>query len=323
MLTIGTHALLESDFAPADLGLVVIDEQHKFGVAQRERLVRKGHYPHLLVVTATPIPRTLALTLYGDLDVSAIHVKPAGRTSIRTFMRTRASLPKVWDFVRQQLAAGRQAYVVLPRVEAEESGEVKAVLNEHRRLVELLSPFRVGLMHGRLPGREKVLVMNEFSSGALPVLLATMVIEVGVDVPNATVMVVENAEQFGLAQLHQLRGRIGRGQHQGYCILVPADDTPEVRARLHVLTETSDGFAVAEADLRLRGAGDLLGKEQSGIPPFRFGDLATDGHWVEAARKAVSGWITRRSRSRGSDEGSRVKDAPPEIGSSHHDVRQR
>ena len=287
-LFIGTHALLTSGFELPNLGLVIIDEQHKFGVAQREQLVRKGRYPHLLVMTATPIPRTLGLTLYGDLDVSVIDELPAGRGRIKTFIRAADKLPKVWEFIREKLAAGRQAYVVYPRVE--ESGEkgLKAVTKEFENLKTLLAPYRVGLLHGRLKSREKEEVMAAFRANAVKVLLATSLIEVGVDVPNATVMLVENAEQFGLAQLHQLRGRIGRGAHESYCILISDAKTAGAGERLKVLEETNDGFRIAEADLKLRGPGELLGREQSGLPKFRFGNLAEDLDLIRLARELVA-----------------------------------
>jgi ATP-dependent DNA helicase RecG len=287
-LHIGTHALLTSGFELPNLGLVIIDEQHKFGVAQREQLVRKGRYPHLLVMTATPIPRTLGLTLYGDLDVSVIDELPAGRGRIKTFIRATDKLPKVWEFIHEKLAAGRQAYVVYPRIE--ESGEkgLKAVTKEFENLKALLAPFRVGLLHGRLKGREKEEVMAAFRANAVKVLLATSLIEVGVDVPNATVMLVENAEAFGLAQLHQLRGRIGRDAHESYCILISDAKTAGAGERLKVLEETNDGFRIAEADLTLRGPGELLGREQSGLPKFRFGNLAGDLDLIRQARELVA-----------------------------------
>ena len=289
-MDIGTHALLEEGFAPEKLGLVIIDEQHKFGVAQRERLVRKGAYPHLLVMTATPIQRTLGLTLYGDLDISVIEGGPPGRGRIMTFVRERESLAKVWEFTRGQLAAGRQAYVVYSRLEAEDSpAGLKAVKKEFGRLSELFAPWRTGLLHGRLPGAEKEEVMAAFRANAVQVLLATSVVEVGLDVPNATVMIIENAEQFGLAQLHQLRGRIGRGAADSYCILVTAGKTEEAARRLKILEETADGFRIAEADLALRGPGELLGREQSGAPPLRFGDLTLDGPLIEQARDIAKG----------------------------------
>lgn len=284
-LTAGTHALLESGFAPENLGLVIIDEQHKFGVAQREQLVRKGRYPHLLVMTATPIPRTLGLTLYGDLDLSVIDALPAGRGRIRTFVRGADRLPKVWEFVRQRLAEGRQAYVVYPRVEDTDlKSGLKAVLAEYRKLETALAPHRVGLLHGRQPAEEKERVMSDFRANRLQALVATSVIEVGVDVPNATVMVIENAESYGLAQLHQLRGRIGRSAHDAQCILIAAAKTDDARRRLKVLEETHDGFRIAEADLRLRGPGELLGREQSGMPAFRFGELDRDLALIQQAR---------------------------------------
>lgn len=286
-LTIGTHALLTAGFDLPNLGLVIVDEQHKFGTAQRETLVRKGRYPHLLVMTATPIPRTLGLTLYGDLDVSTIDAAPPGRGRVRTFVRTAEALPKVWEFVREKLAAGRQAYVVYPRVEETDAGNVKAVLKEFEVVQKALAPFPVGLLHGRLAARERDAVMDGFRAGRLKALLATALIEVGVDVPNATVMVIESAEQFGLAQLHQLRGRIGRGAHESYCVLVAAAKTPAARERLRVLEETSDGFRIAEADLKLRGPGELLGQQQSGALRLRFGDLAGDLDLIEAARRLV------------------------------------
>jgi ATP-dependent DNA helicase RecG len=283
-LVIGTHALIERAFALDRLGLVIIDEQHKFGVAQRERLVRKGSYPHLLVMTATPIPRTLGLTLYGDLDLSVIDALPAGRGQVKTYVRASDRLPKVWAFVRDQIAAGRQAYVVYPRIEESDDDDLKTVIAGHRRLRRELAPHRVEMLHGQLAADEKESVMNGFRSGQIQVLVATSVIEVGVDVPNATVMVIENADHFGLAQLHQLRGRIGRGAHLSHCILVADRQSTDARRRLTVLERSHDGFRIAEEDLLLRGPGELLGREQSGLPPFRFADLARDLPLVERAR---------------------------------------
>ena len=288
-LFIGTHALVEDTFTVERLGLVIIDEQHKFGVAQRERLLRKGHYPHLLVMTATPIPRTLGLTIYGDLDVSVIAHLPPGRGAIKTFVRGPEKLPKVWAFVRERLAEGRQAYVVYPRVEDTDlKTGTKAVMAEFEKLAKELAPHRVALLHGRLSAEEKESVMADFRANRVQTLLATSVIEVGVDVANATVMVIENAEQFGLAQLHQLRGRIGRGEHDSWCVLVAAKLTDEARARLKVLEETTDGFAIAEADLRLRGPGELLGQSQSGAQQFRFADLTRDLDLAKLARELVA-----------------------------------
>ena len=283
---IGTHALLVGGFDLPKLGLVIIDEQHKFGVAQRETLVRKGNYPHLLVMTATPIPRTLGLTLYGDLDVSVIDELPGGRGKIKTFVRAADKLPKVWDFIRETISAGRQAFVIYPRVEENADG-LKAVTKEFEHLKKLLVPFKVGLLHGRLKGAEKGAVMAEFRANKNQLLLATSLIDVGLDVPNATVMLIENAEAFGLAQLHQLRGRIGRGAHESFCILISDAKNPESIERLKILAETNDGFKIAEADLKLRGPGELLGQQQSGLPGLRFGNLAEDLNLIRQAHALV------------------------------------
>ena len=284
-LVIGTHALLETDFQLPDVGLVIIDEQHKFGVAQRNQLLRKGRCPHLLVMTATPIPRTLGLTLYGDLDISTIDQMPAGRGAVRTHVRATDRLPKVIEFIRGQLENGRQAYVVYPRVgDSATEADVKSVEREAAKLKKHFAPHAVGMLHGKMRPEDKDVVMEAFRAGRLAVLLATTVVEVGVDVPNASVMLVENAECFGLAQLHQLRGRISRGAHAGHFILLTNKTTPQVQERLAVLVETNDGFRVAEADLKLRGPGELLGQNQSGLPSFRFGDLANDFDLIQRAR---------------------------------------
>ena len=243
------------------LGLVIIDEQHKFGVAQRETLVRKGNYPHLLVMTATPIPRTLGLTLYGDLDVSVIDEMPGGRGQIKTFVRMTDKLPKVFEFIREKISGGRQAYIVYPRVEvADTDKDIKAVTKEFENVQRALTPFKVGLLHGRIKPADKEKVMADFRANKIQALVATSLIEVGVDVPNASVMLIENAEHFGLAQLHQLRGRIGRGAHESFCILISDAQNEEAQARLKILEETNDGFKIAEADLKLRGPGELLGQ---------------------------------------------------------------
>ncbi|HVU09594.1 MAG TPA: ATP-dependent DNA helicase RecG [Verrucomicrobiae bacterium] len=286
-LFIGTHALIESNFTVENLGLVIIDEQHKFGVTQREQLVRKGNYPHLLVMTATPIPRTLGLTLYGDLDVSTIEEMPGGRGKIKTFVRATDKLPKVFEFMREKIAAGRQAYVVYPRVEDSGVKELKAVTAEFENLQKIFAPFRIGLLHGKLKSAEKENVMADFRANKIQALVATSLIEVGVDVPNATIMLIENSEMFGLAQLHQLRGRIGRGAHESFCILISDAKNPEAQSRLKILEETNDGFKIAETDLRLRGPGELLGREQSGLPKFRFGNLAEDLDLIRQAREFV------------------------------------
>jgi len=283
---IGTHALFTAGFDLPQLGLVIIDEQHKFGVAQRERLVRKGNYPHLLVVTATPIPRTLGLTLYGDLDVSVVDEMPGGRGAIKTFVRPTEKLPKVFGFIREKIAGGRQAYIVYPRVEVVDTDkDIKAVKREFENVQRALTGFKVGLLHGRIKPAEKEMVMTDFRANKIQALVATSLIEVGVDVPNATVMLVENAEHFGLAQLHQLRGRIGRGAHESFCILISDAQHPEAQTRLKILEATNDGFKIAEEDLKLRGPGELLGQQQSGAMRLRFGNLAEDLNLIRQARE--------------------------------------
>ena len=287
-LVIGTHALVEEKFALENIGLAIIDEQHKFGVEQRKKLVRKGQYPHVLVMTATPIQRTLGLTVYGDLDISLIDELPPGRGQVRTHVRKPESLPKVWGFIRDKLAAGRQAYVVYPRVDDAEGGSLKAVNQELETVRKQLAPHAVGLLHGRLKSAEKEQVVAGFLAGKIKALLATSVIEVGVDIPNATVMLIENADRFGLAQLHQLRGRIGRGEHESHCILVADEVTDEGQRRLEVMEKGSDGFELAEEDLRQRGPGELLGQAQSGLPDFKFGNLIEDWRLIQKARDLVA-----------------------------------
>ena len=284
-IIIGTHALL-SDKASFDrLGLVVIDEQHKFGVSQRAKLIRSGTAPHVLVMTATPIPRTLTMTVYGDLDVSLLDEMPAGRGVIQTTVREQPDLKQVAAFLRQQMEAGRQAYLVYPLVEASEKLKLKSATDEFAAWQQRLKPWPVGLVHGRLSAEEKAATMRSFRAGDIKILIATSVIEVGVDVPNATVMMVFEAERFGLAQLHQLRGRIGRGQHRSWCILVASGNNPEATERLKVLEKTTDGFAVAEEDLRMRGPGELLGTAQSGLAGLLLGDLVRDQELVKVARQ--------------------------------------
>jgi ATP-dependent DNA helicase RecG len=283
-IIVGTHALLyESDPFPR-LGLVVIDEQHKFGVLQRGRLLRREPVPDLLVMTATPIPRTLAMTLYGDLDVSTLDEKPVNRKPVITGVRPSQKLPEAANFLRERLQANRQAYIVYPVIEESDSLSVKAATTEFNRWSELLKPAACGLLHGRLAPEDRESVMQRFRQGEIRVLIATTVIEVGVDVPNATVMLIENAERFGLAQLHQLRGRIGRGIHQSYCVLMTDTKDPLALAKLSVLEKTNDGFEIAEADLRFRGPGDLLGTAQSGLPPLRVADLLQDADLLDEAR---------------------------------------
>ena len=284
---VGTHALL---FEPEGLqipGLVVIDEQHKFGVAQRGRLTTPDPAPDVLVMTATPIPRTLTMSLYGDLDVSTIDETPADRGKIITAIRDEEKLPDVLTFLLRELEAGRQAYIVYPLIDESEKLEAKAASAEFEKWRDRLQPFTCELLHGRIPAAEKQAIMERFRRGLTSVLVSTTVIEVGVDVPNATVMLIENAERFGLAQLHQLRGRIGRGEHKSYCILLCSDPSEETVAKLVVLERTSNGFAVAEADWELRGPGDLLGTAQSGLPELKLGNLRSDAKLMQRARAAA------------------------------------
>lgn len=287
-IVVGTHALLYEGVSFENLGLVVIDEQHKFGVSQRARLTAREPAPDVLVMTATPIPRTLTMTVYGDLDVSVIDEMPADRGKIITAVRERKKLPEVLTFMRAQLEAGRQAYIVYPLIDESEKLDVKAAAAEFALWRERLRPFRCDLLHGRIPAPEKQAIMEQFRRGQTSALISTTVIEVGVDVPNATLMLVENAERFGLAQLHQLRGRIGRGSHKSYCILLSEEKSPETAAKLAVLEKTSDGFEVAEADWEMRGPGDLLGTAQSGLPVLKLGDLKRDAPIMRQARAAAT-----------------------------------
>ena len=284
---IGTHALLYDTVSFSNLGLVVIDEQHKFGVAQRARLTAREPAPDVLVMTATPIPRTLTMTVYGDLDVSIIDEMPRNRGKIVTAVRDESKLGEVLSFLRMQLEAGRQLYVIYPLIDESEKLDVKAAAAEYELWRERLRPYPCELIHGRIPPEEKQKIMERFRRGDSSALISTTVIEVGVDIPNATVMLVENAERFGLAQLHQLRGRIGRGEHKSYCILLTSDQSKETAAKLTVLEKTSNGFEVAEADWELRGPGDLLGTAQSGLPALRIGDLKTDAGLMRQARAAA------------------------------------
>lgn len=287
-LVVGTHALLQEDVVFDRLALVVVDEQHKFGVAQRAALRAKGHEPDVLVMTATPIPRTLALTLYGDLDVSVLDELPPGRQPVRTYHRFPDRRDRVCEFVRQQVQAGGQAYVVCPLVEESERVDASAAVELHERMrTQVFPDLRLGLLHGRMPVAEKDAVMEAFRRGEIQVLVATPVIEVGVDVPNATVMVVEDADRFGLAQLHQLRGRVGRSSHRSYCILISALPTEEARRRIEALVETNDGFRIAQVDLELRGPGEFFGTRQHGLPEFRVADPIGDVALLERAREAA------------------------------------
>src|SRR6266852_366456 len=289
-LVVGTHALIEDNVEFARLGFAAIDEQHRFGVLQRKRLMDKaakhGHAPHVLVLTATPIPRTLSLTLYGDLDVSVLDELPPGRTPIETRMTTERHLPGVWESLRREVEAGHQGYVVYPVIE-ESKLELKAAMEEYQRLSKTVFPkLKLGLLHGRLSSEEKEEVMQRFRKNEVQILVATTVVEVGVDVPNATVMIIEHAERFGLAQLHQLRGRIGRGAQKSHCILVaPVRMTDEARARLETMVRTSNGFEIAETDLLLRGPGEFFVSRQSGDLGFHIANPLRDRELLELARK--------------------------------------
>ncbi|MBQ9330081.1 MAG: ATP-dependent DNA helicase RecG [Oscillibacter sp.] len=293
---IGTHALITGSVEYADLGLVITDEQHRFGVAQRTALAAKGLHPHTLVMSATPIPRTLALILYGDLDVSVIDQLPPGRRPIETYAVPGSYRPRIYAFLEKLIGQGRQAYIVCPMVEENDElpDERKAVTEYAKQLQEQVFPrLRVSFVHGRMKPKEKDAVMAAFAAGEADILVSTTVIEVGVDVPNAAVMVIENAERFGLSQLHQLRGRVGRGGHQSYCILISDNQSEETRARLRVMTRTTDGFRIAEEDLRLRGPGDFFGQRQHGLPGLKIADLGIDTALLREAQEAAEDLLSR------------------------------
>lgn len=284
-IVIGTHALIYENVAFDDLGLVVIDEQHKFGVAQRSRLIRQGVMPDVLVMTATPIPRTLTLTIYGDLDVSILDELPAGRGKIVTGVRVKPKVSDVTKFLKEQLTEGRQAYLVYPLVEESETVKAQSAVTEFEKWQKRFKDYEVGLLHGQMKPEEKDEMMTRFRDNKIQVLVSTTVVEVGVDVPNSNVMVVYNAERFGLAQLHQLRGRIGRGAHKSYCVLVTDGKSEEALRKLQVLEKTGDGFKIAEEDLILRGPGEVLGTAQSGMTDLRFPELLADTNLVREARR--------------------------------------
>ena len=291
-VVIGTHALLEKDVEFRRLGLAIIDEQHRFGVMQRLGLVRKGVHPDVLVMTATPIPRTLAMTLYGDLDVSVIDELPPGRKPIKTKHATADQVEQVYSFMKRQIDEGRQAYVVYPVIEESETQAVKAAEKMYEHLSREVFPgIPVGLMHGRLGADEKEDVMQRFREGRVKILVSTTVIEVGMDVPNASVMVIEQAERFGLAQLHQLRGRVGRGAAQSYCLLVTEKMNDTARARIRTLVESTDGFYISEMDLKLRGPGEFFGTKQSGLPSLRVANILRDAEILEIARREAVDFI--------------------------------
>ncbi len=286
-LIIGTHALLQETVEFKKLGLVIIDEQHRFGVLQRGELIGKGANPHVLVMTATPIPRTLAMTFYGDLDTSIIDEMPPGREPITTAWRKEIKLKQVYTFIRERVAAGERVYVVYPLVEESEKMDLKAATESYELLQSKIFPeFRVSLIHGRMKAGEKEAAMSKFKNGEIQILVSTTVIEVGVDVPEATIMLIEHAERFGLCQLHQLRGRIGRGTKKSYCILITSGEVNEVaQQRLKMMEKTNDGFLIAEEDLRLRGSGEFFGTRQHGLPDLKYSDLVKDIKIIQTARK--------------------------------------
>jgi ATP-dependent DNA helicase RecG len=291
-LLVGTHALIQDKVEFSRLGLAVIDEQHRFGVQQRAKLQQKGFQPHVLTMTATPIPRTLALTIHGDLDVSQIDELPPGRQAIQTTVLRSGDRPAAHDLIRREIAQGRQVYVVLPLVEESEKLDLKSAIEEYQYLSEVVFPeFQVGLLHGRMSSADKDRAIEQFRQNQTQILVSTTVIEVGVDVPNATVMVIEHAERFGLSQLHQLRGRVGRGAAQSFCLLMNTSKSPEASQRLEVLAQSQDGFFISEMDMRFRGPGEVLGTRQSGLPDFALASLVDDRDVLNLARSAAEDLI--------------------------------
>lgn len=289
-IAVGTHALIQENVDFNNLGAIVVDEQHRFGVKQRNILKRKSQNPQMLTMTATPIPRTLALTVHGDLDLTVINELPKGRKPIKTILT--GSHRQVWDLIKQEVESGRQAYIVYPLIDESETLSAKAATIEAEKLQQEIFPqFKIGLLHGKLKNDEKEEVMKDFKDGKYDILVSTTVVEVGVDVPNATVMVIENAERFGLSQLHQLRGRVGRSSLQSYCVLITSSRSQETRERLGIMTETNDGFVIAEKDLRLRGPGEFLGTRQSGLPDLIISDIVRDAKILEIARNEAIDFV--------------------------------
>ena len=289
-IAVGTHALIQENVEFNNLGAIVVDEQHRFGVKQRNVLKKKSQNPQMLTMTATPIPRTLALTVHGDLDLTVINELPKGRKPIKTTLT--GSHKAVWDLIKQEVDSERQAYIVYPLIDESETLSAKAATIEAERLQnEVFPQYKIGLLHGKLKNDEKDEVMKEFKEGKFDILVSTTVVEVGVDVPNATVMVIENAERFGLSQLHQLRGRVGRNSLQSYCVLITSSRSQETRERLGIMTETNDGFVIAEKDLQLRGPGEFLGTRQSGLPDLIISDIVRDAKILEIARNEAIDFV--------------------------------
>jgi ATP-dependent DNA helicase RecG len=293
-VVIGTHALVQERTVFKRLGLVIVDEQHRFGVVQRLELMAKGENPNTLVMTATPIPRTLAMTIYGDLDLSVIDEMPPGRTPIRTIHAFERDVEKIYRMIGAELQRGRQAYVVYPVIEESENADLKSATEGFKKLSEVFPGRRVALLHGRMKSEEKERTMKAFAAREIDLLVSTTVIEVGVDVANATIMLIEHAERFGLAQLHQLRGRVGRGSHSSTCILMTPGRLNDVaRQRIQAMVSTTDGFRLAEVDLNIRGPGELAGTRQSGLPEFRVANLLIDTELLSLAQKEASRWASR------------------------------
>lgn len=293
-IVVGTHALIQDKVEYKNLALVVTDEQHRFGVKQREKLAEKGQTPHILVMSATPIPRTLAIILYGDLDISVIDELPANRLPIKNCVVDTSYRNTAYTFIKKQVAEGRQCYVICPMVEDSEFLEAENVIDYARMLQdELGHGITVGHLHGKMKQSEKDDIMEQFGKNKIQVLVSTTVIEVGINVPNATVMMVENAERFGLAQLHQLRGRVGRGKHQSYCIFMSASKTNDTKERLSILNKSNDGFHIASEDLKLRGPGDLFGIRQSGVLDFKMADVFQDAKILQRASEAAAQLMKR------------------------------
>ncbi|MBR5508509.1 MAG: ATP-dependent DNA helicase RecG, partial [Lachnospiraceae bacterium] len=286
-IIIGTHALIQEKVIYKKLGLVVTDEQHRFGVRQRETLANKGLHPHVLVMSATPIPRTLAIIVYGDLDISVVDELPAHRLPIKNCVVDESYRPSAYRFMEKEVAAGHQVYIICPMVEESDEMELENVTDYTEKLQKVLSGLQIACLHGKMKPKEKNEIMERFAEGQIQILVSTTVIEVGINVPNATVMMVENAERFGLAQLHQLRGRVGRGKAQSYCIFMSASKSKETKKRLEVLNKSNDGFYIASEDLKLRGPGDLFGIRQSGILEFRIGDVFQDAKVLQQASEAA------------------------------------